>query len=73
MNRHVLRGVYKLMREHWDENHRNAPLFVRDTFRDWMIRLNRRGGFILLDALSEKDLARLLRDEADAALRRSPR
>ena len=64
-NRGVLRGIYEVMREHWSDG---GALFAREAFRSWMIALNRRGGVVLLDALPEEALARLLRDEARRAV-----
>ncbi len=65
MNRDVLRTIYRVMREHWRGDRK---LFERDAFRTWMIALNRRGGVVLLDAMSQDDLYRLVREEADASL-----
>ena len=65
MNRNVLSTIYRVMQEHWYHDRR---LFERDTFRMWMINLNRRGGVVLLDAMSEDDLYRLVHEEANAAL-----
>jgi len=65
MNRLLLRGIYAVMREHWADG---GALFERDTFRRWMVALNRRGGVVLLDALPEDELGRLLREEADRAV-----
>lgn len=65
MNQTVLQNIYVVMQEHWKNG---KALFVRDTFRDWMKSLNRRGGVVLLDALPENDLIGLLRDEADQAV-----
>ncbi len=64
-NRRVLRGIYDVMREHWSDG---GALFARDVFRAWMIALNRRGGVVLLDALPEDVLGRLLREEARLAI-----
>ena len=64
-NRRVLRGIYEVMREHWSDG---GALFAREAFRSWMIALNRRGGVVLLDALPEEALTRLLRDEARRAV-----
>ena len=64
-NRRVLRGIYEVMREHWSDG---GSLFARDTFRTWMIALNRRGGVVLLDALPEESLDQLLREEARHAV-----
>ena len=62
MNRRVLRGIYRVMREYW---HNGGVLFERENFRSWMIALNRRGGVVLLDALPDEALGRLLREEAE--------
>ena len=62
-NYRVLRTIYAVMRE--DHATRQQRLFVRDTFREWMKRLNRHGGVVLLDAVPEDALERLVRDEAD--------
>lgn len=65
MNRRVLRTVYRVMNEHWETDRK---LFERETFRTWMVALNRRGGVVLLDAMSDDDLYRLVCEEADASL-----
>ena len=65
MNRRLLREIYMVMREHWTNG---GELFKRDSFRGWMVALNRRGGVVLLDALSDDALGLLLRDEADRAI-----
>ena len=65
MNRRVLRGIYDVMRDHWADG---GGLFVRETFRSWMVALNRRGGVVLLDALPEASLGQMLREEAERAL-----
>ena len=64
-NRSVLRGIYAVMQEHWNNG---GALFAREAFRSWMIALNRRGGVVLLDALPEAALGRLLREEARNAI-----
>lgn len=64
-NPKVLERIYKVMVEHWEGK---RQIFHRDTFRQWMINLNRRGGVILLDALDQATLDKLLRDEAQAAI-----
>ena len=69
-NRRVLRGIYDVMREHWSDG---GALFERETFRSWMIALNRRGGVVLLDALPEDALSWLLREEARLAIEHSTR
>ena len=46
-------------------------LFERDNFRNWMIALNRRGGVVLLDALPDDALNRLLRAEAKLAVKQA--
>ena len=65
MNRRVLHGIFSVMREQWANG---GKLFKREAFRSWMVALNRRGGVVLLDALPEQELERLLREEADNAL-----
>ena len=65
MNRRVLRAIYMIMKESWNNG---GKLFERETFRSWMVALNRRGGVVLLDALPDEALGRLLREEADCAL-----
>ena len=65
MNRRVLRAIYMIMKESWINGGR---LFERETFRSWMVALNRRGGVVLLDALPDEALGRLLREEADGVL-----
>lgn len=71
MNPEVLRAIYTVMLDHWQRDGRKNNLFDREVFRNWMIRLNRRGGVILLDALPTEALGELLRDEAKKALRKS--
>ena len=68
MNQHLLRRIYAVMREHWDNG---GALFERDSFRSWMIALNRKGGVVLLDALPNAALDRLLREEAEKAVNRA--
>ena len=77
MNRRVLSAVYGIMEEYWDSPLPNgghdragdaSRLFVREVFRDWMIRLNRRGGVVLLDSLDNEKLVDLVRGEAADAL-----
>ena len=65
MNRGLLREIYTVMREHWVNG---GALFERDAFRSWMVALNRRGGVVLLDALPNDALGRLLREEAEGAI-----
>lgn len=64
-NRDVMRGIFAVMREHWEGD---RALFRREAFRAWMVGLNRRGGVALLDALPERALGALLREEAERAL-----
>lgn len=66
MNRRVLRAIYEVMKNHWENG---GALFERQKFRSWMVALNRRGGVVLLDSLSDDLLANLLREEADRILR----
>ena len=66
MNRRVLRAIYEVMKKHWAID---GALFERETFRGWMVALNRRGGVVLLDSLPDDALARLLREEAERVLR----
>ena len=65
MNRQVLCSINAVMREYWQ---RDKSLFERNSFRAWMIGLNRRGGVVLLDALPKEPLAELLNEEARRAL-----
>ena len=64
MNRRVLREIYEVMKDHWNNG---GVLFEREPFRSWMIALNRRGGVVLLDALPGEALRKLLREEAELA------
>ncbi len=64
-NKRVLRVIYEEMQRHWDNG---GELFEREVFRSWMRALDRRGGVILLDALPDKALANLVREEADRSL-----
>ena len=64
MNRRVLREIYEVMKDHWNNG---GVLFQRETFRSWMIALNRRGGVVLLDSLPGEAIRRLLREEAELA------
>ena len=65
MNRRVLRAIYMVMQDSWSNG---GALFERETFRSWMVALNRRGGVVLLDALPDEALGRLLREEVNSAL-----
>lgn len=65
MNGRVLRVIYKEMLRHWTNG---GKLFERGAFRSWMRALNRRGGVILLDALPDKSLASLVREEAERSI-----
>lgn len=62
----VLRVIHEVMKVHWDER---RALFERRRFRAWMRAINRRGGVVLLDALSESGLRGILEEEAEAALK----
>ena len=44
LDRDVLRTIFRVMEEYWDGD---RALFKRETFRNWMIALNRRGGVVL--------------------------
>lgn len=66
MNVRVLRTIYGVMQEY--HGGVGGDLFERFTFRAWMRAINRRGGVMLLDALSDDDLGRLLAEEAEEAL-----
>ena len=66
MNDTVLRAVYAVMRE--DFGTTEKALFQRNTFREWMKNVNRRGGIILLDAVPASELDGLIRREAERAL-----
>lgn len=70
MNLRVLERIYRVMESEWDAEGQGAQaaLFQRETCREWMKRLNRRGGVVLLDALPEKELTRIVTDEAEAAI-----
>lgn len=68
MNPKVLQAIYAIMLDYWRKNERKSKLFDREVFRDWMIRLNRRGGVVLFDALPADALGDLLKDEATRAL-----
>ena len=65
MNVPVLKGIYRVMLEHWSNG---GEVFQRENFRSWMVALNRRGGVVLLDALPEEALGRLLHEEAERAV-----
>lgn len=69
MNLRVLERIYRVMEDEWDTERQGAQaaLFQRETCREWMKRLNRRGGVVLLDALPEPALDALLREEAERA------
>lgn len=67
-NPKVLRRIYDVMLEHWENG---GELFQRDPFRQWMVNLNRRGGVVLLDALSDDQLDEVVRAEAKSALETS--
>ena len=65
-NYRVLKAIYRVMKNDFDTRERN--LFVRETFRDWMKGLNRQGGVVLLDALTDGQLERLVKGEATRAM-----
>lgn len=65
-NYRVLKAVFQVMKQDFETKER--ALFVRDTFRAWMKGLNSKGGMILLDALSDRQLEGLVNGEATAAL-----
>lgn len=65
MNGRLLRAIYAEMQEHWANDRK---LFERQSFRSWMVALNRRGGVILLDALPNDELGKLLHEEARLAI-----
>lgn len=67
MNPRVLKGLYEVMREHWRDEERR--LFRRNVFRTWMKALNREGGVVLLDGLSDSKLENLAAVHAEAALK----
>lgn len=69
MNIEILRAMYKVMEEHWNKEQKESPLFQRNVFRDWMVRVNRKGGVILLDALPSENLNDLLFEEASDAIK----
>ncbi|MXY58838.1 MAG: hypothetical protein F4029_03035 [Gammaproteobacteria bacterium] len=64
-NYRVLKSVYLVMKKDFETKERT--LFVRETFREWMKGLNRQGGVVLLDALTDGRLDRLVKREADRA------
>ena len=66
-NYRVLKAVFRVMKRDYETKER--ALFVRDTFRAWMKGLNRTGGMLLLDALSDPQMERLVNDEALVALK----
>ena len=63
-NVRVLRAICKTMDTLSDKD----TLFLRENFRLWMIALNRWGGVLVLDTLSNSDLAELIDDEARKAI-----
>ena len=69
MNDGVLRAIYAVMQDDFDTDQK--ALFQRETFREWMKNLNRRGGVILLDAVPPPQLDSLVRREAERALERT--
>ncbi len=66
-NKRVLRAIYGVMREQWNLDPERR-LFRRKIFRDWMIALNRRGGVVLIDALSNARLSYVVKKEAELVL-----
>ena len=65
-NYRVLRAVYETIKEHYGSE--SPQLLQRETFREWMKGLNRRGGMVLLDSLPDKSLAELINKQAELAL-----
>ena len=70
-NLRALAMIYQVMREHWEIDKKRV-LFRRVLFRRWMRALNRRGGVILFDALSERRMLSILRYEAEKVLSVQP-
>lgn len=68
-NRKVLKCIYEIMATHWEASGPQAQLLHREIFRQWMNSLNRLGGIVLLDALSDSQLRAVLHQEASAAIR----
>ena len=59
-NVRLLRAICRSMESYWDED----TLFSRKNFRNWIISLNRWGGVLVLDTLSDLNLEELLHEEA---------
>ena len=53
--------------DHYDET--DKRIFTRAVFRSWMMEINRLGGTIMLDALNSQRLRKIVRTEADKALK----
>lgn len=66
-NLKLLSAIYVVLRDHWETE--DKMLFKRTCFRNYLQSLNRRGGVVLLDSLSESELLKLLREEAETAIR----
>lgn len=66
-NVRLLRAIYKSMESFWDED----ILFLRENFRSWIISLNRWGGVLVLDSLSDVALENFLNEEAMKVLNKN--
>ncbi len=65
-NMEILKTIYQVLLE--DENTNNGALLERDSLRAWMRALNKKGGVLLLDALSESERLNLFQREAQKIL-----
>lgn len=64
-NLYILTAIYEVMKKHYEGD---KQLLKKAVFRDWMKRLNLRGGVIILDALPRGELVKMIEEEADRAL-----
>ena len=62
----IMKTIYQVLLE--DENTNNGALLERDSLRAWMRALNKKGGVLLLDALSESERLNLFQREAQKIL-----
>ena len=70
MNLRTLKSIYLVMRGHWRRKTINLNFLSGKwkVFRNWMSELNRCGGVILLDSLSDTELRKLVSREAEFSL-----
>ena len=64
-NRQLLKSIYEFLKKDWLNG---KEIFSRNVFRKWMSKIDIYGGVVLLDALSEEQLRKILIQFAKEAL-----